>query len=404
MKRRIAIVGAGAAGFFTAIHAASENTEVQLFEKSNKVLAKVRISGGGRCNLLHHCPYPNELIKAYPRGGKSLKKAFGQFAYQESRSWFEAKGLALKVEEDERVFPQSNSSQSVIDVLEKAAAEAQVKVILQKELKRLEVLEEGYRLHFRGDESENFDAVVLALGGQAKLKGFDFLQDLNLKIVPPVPSLFTFNVPDSPLKELQGLSVPSARVQIPGSNWKQEGPLLITHWGFSGPAVLKLSAWQARDFHEMDYKFPILINWLNRSEEEVRAALNEHLDSQPARTVANSRCFDLATRLWRALLHLAQIPGDKQNRDLSKKERNRLIEYLVRSPFQVNGKTTFKEEFVTAGGINLQEIDLSSYQLKSYPKLFAVGEMVNVDGITGGYNFQHAWTSAYLAGKAITER
>ena len=403
MRPRIAIIGGGAAGFFSAIHAANGNNEVHLFEKSNKLLAKVRISGGGRCNLLHDCPYPSELIKAYPRGGRSLKKPFGKFAYKEARAWFEDQGLELKVESDGRVFPVSDSSESVIEVLEKAADRARVKVHLGMDMRSILKDGDGYQLEFRGGELQHFDAVVLAMGGQPKLKAFDFLKDIDLTIVPPVPSLFTFNVPDSPMKELQGLSVPEAWVQVPGTNWKQSGPLLITHWGFSGPAILKMSAWQALDFQERNYHFPILINWINLSEEEARQQIKDHFLGHPAKAVQNSRCFELPTRLWRKFLQLAQIPMDKANRDLSKKEVNRLIEYLVRSPFEVQGKTTFKEEFVTAGGIDLREINLQSYSLKAQPGLYAVGEMVNVDGITGGYNFQHAWTSGFLAGKSISD-
>lgn len=400
MKRRIAIIGGGAAGFFAGIHACASHTEVALFEKSQKLLSKVRISGGGRCNLLHDCDYPSELIKAYPRGGRSLKKAFGQFAYREARQWFEARGLELKVEADGRVFPVSDDSQSVISVLDNAAKEAGLKIHLKKDLVQIEKIGEGYRLHFRDGESRDFEALILAPGGQAKLRGFDFLKSLNLTIAPPVPSLFTFNVPQSPLKALQGLSMPDAKVQIPGTTWSQEGPILITHWGFSGPAVLKLSAWQALDLNALHYRFPILVNWLNRNETEVREALLQHLNAHPARAIQNSRCFGIPTRLWKALLNMAGLPADKPNRELSKKEKNRLIEFLVRSPFQVDGKTTFKEEFVTAGGIDLSELNLKDYSFKRHPGLFAVGEFVNVDGITGGYNFQHAWTSGYLAGTA----
>lgn len=399
LKKRVAIIGGGAAGFFAAIQAAEGGAEVHLFEKTNKLLAKVRISGGGRCNLLHHCPYPSELIKYYPRGGRSLKKAFGQFAYKEARAWFEDRGLALKVEEDGRVFPTTDSSASVIEVLEAAASTLSVRIHLKQAL--TEIIPDGssYKLEFREGRQERFDALILAVGGQAKAAGLSFLSGLKLQLVPPVPSLFTFNVPDSPLLDLKGLSVPMARVQIPGTKWRQSGPLLITHWGFSGPAVLKLSAWQALDFHERNYQFPILINWVNHNEEECRALLQEQLAEHPAKAVGNNRCFDLAKRLWLAFLEMAEIDAQKLNRDLSKKELNRLVETLVRAAFEVSGKTTFKEEFVTAGGIDLRELNMASYELKAHPNIYAIGEMINVDGVTGGYNFQHAWTSGYLAGK-----
>ncbi len=404
MSWRIAIVGGGAAGFFAAIHAAGPDNEVRLFEKSAQSLAKVRISGGGRCNLLHHCPYPSELVKAYPRGGKSLKKPFGLYAFNEAKQWFEDQGLQLKVEDDGRMFPTSDRSESVIEVLEAAAQRGKVQIETRKALVKLLKNEETYTLEFRDGTLEHFDKVILALGGQPKDSGFSFLQDFDLKIVDPVPSLFTFNVPDSAYQDLQGLSVPHAWVQVPGTKWKETGPLLITHWGFSGPAVLKISAWQARELFDRSYQFPILINWIGMSEEEARDKLDQHFGAHPAKSVQNSRTFNLPTRLWRRLLEQAQIPLEKQNRDLAKKERNRLIEHLVRSSFKVNGKTTFKEEFVTAGGIDLHEIDLHTYQLKRYPGLFAVGELINVDGITGGYNFQHAWTSGFLAGSTAGKK
>lgn len=399
MKKRIAIIGGGAAGFFAAIQAAENQAEVHLFEKSNKLLAKVRISGGGRCNVLHHCPYPSELIKYYPRGGRSLKKPFSQFAYQETRAWFEGRGLSLKVEDDGRVFPVSDSSASVIEVLEKAAFDSKVQIHQRRALQSIEAAESGYNLQFQEGGKLHFDAVILAMGGQPKLEGFRFLANLKLNLIPPVPSLFTFNIPDSPLLDLKGLSVPDASVQVPGTKWKQNGPLLITHWGFSGPAILKLSAWQARDFQERNYHFPILVNWINKAEDECRQLLKEYFESHPAKVLSNNRCFEIAKRLWSALLHMAQVDPHKLNRDLSKKDLNRLVEILVRAPFEVKGKTTFKEEFVTAGGIDLRELNMASYELKAHPKLYAIGEMVDVDGVTGGYNFQHAWTSGYLAGK-----
>tara|TARA_B100001115_G_scaffold79822_1_gene58804 strand:- start:1118 stop:2356 length:1239 start_codon:yes stop_codon:yes gene_type:complete len=403
VKRRIAVIGGGAAGFFAAIHAASPDTEVVLFEKSNKLLSKVRVSGGGRCNVLHHCPYASELIKAYPRGGRSLKKAFGRFGYPEARAWFEEQGLELKVEADGRVFPKSDSSESVIQVLEKAAQKAGVRIQMQKDLIQLEATENGYQLQFRDRSLYDCEVVILALGGQPKENGYAFLKDFDLNWVAPCPSLFTFNVPQSPLKDLMGLSVPNAWVQIPATKWKEQGPLLITHWGFSGPAVLKLSAWYAPDLKERNYQFPILINWLGLSEEEARTQLQEYFSAHPAKGVANSRAFDLPSRLWKAILQLAEVQESKSNRDLSKKEFNRLLEFLLRSPFNVSGKTTFKEEFVTAGGLDLRELDMQTYALKKYPGLYAIGEFVNVDAITGGYNFQHAWTSAFLAGRAAAQ-
>lgn len=402
LKTRIAVIGGGAAGFMAAIEASSSHTEVHLFEKSNKLLAKVRISGGGRCNVLHHCPYVSELIKAYPRGGRSLKKPFSQFAYPEARAWFESRGLALKVESDGRVFPVSDSSESVIQVLENAAQAAGLQIHLRKELEQVQV-GDAYLLQFRGGENWDFDKVIFAFGGQPKLKGWDSLSSFKLKIIEPKPSLFTFTIPDPELHDLKGLSVPNAEVQIPGTKARQNGPLLITHWGLSGPAVLRLSAWEARSLAAKDYKFPILLNWTGLPEQEIRNTLEAEFGQHPQRALGNSKCFELPNRLWRYLLQRAQVKLDKPSGELGKKDFNRLVEQLFRSSFSVEGKSTFKEEFVTAGGISLQELHLDRYELKAYPGLFAIGEMVDVDAITGGYNFQHAWTSGYLAGRAAAQ-
>lgn len=402
LKTRIAIVGGGAAGFMAAIEASKPHTEVHLFEKSNKLLAKVRISGGGRCNVLHHCPYVSELIKAYPRGGRSLKKPFSLFAYPEARNWFESRGLELKVEEDGRVFPASDSSESVIQVLENAAQKAGLQIHLRMELEHLE-LGPTYQLHFRGGETWSFDKVIFAFGGQPKIKGWDSLSSLKLKLLDPKPSLFTFTIPEPELHDLKGLSVPQAEVQIPGSKARQNGPLLITHWGLSGPAILRLSAWEARNLADRDYKFPILVNWTGLSEQEIRTELETEFAQHPQRGLGNSKCFELPGRLWRYLLQRAQLKLEKPSGELGKKDFNRLVEQLFRCPFSVEGKSTFKEEFVTAGGISLQDLYLDRYELKDYPGLFAIGEMVDVDAITGGYNFQHAWTSGYLAGKAAAQ-
>lgn len=399
IKTRIAVIGGGAAGFMAAIEACASHTRVQLFEKSNKLLSKVRISGGGRCNVLHDCPYTSELIKAYPRGGKSLKKAFSQFAYPQARAWFEERGLELKVESDGRVFPTSDNSASVIQVLEREAHHKRLAIELRADLEELEVLDQGYRLHFRGQDSVDFDKVILAFGGQPKLTGYKSIAKLNLEIVEPVPSLFTFNIKDADLHQLKGLSVPNAEVRIPGSKARQSGPLLITHWGLSGPAVLKLSAWEARSFNEQNYQFPILVNWTGLSESALRDSLQELQSNHPRKEISNAKFQDLPQRLWTYLVQRAGIHSDKKCGELAKKEANRLIEQLFASPFPVNGKSTFKEEFVTAGGIRLNELYLDRYELKSYPGIYAVGEMIDVDAITGGYNFQHAWTSGYLAGR-----
>jgi len=402
---KIAVIGGGAAGYFSAIEAATRGAQVTIFEKSAKVLSKVKISGGGRCNVTHACEYPSQLVKNYPRGGTKLKAAFSQFSVSETIAWFKNKGVALKTEADGRMFPTTDSSQTIIDTLAKAAQEGGVQVKLRTEVQRITPeAKGGFQLQIKGDQTAYFfHKVIICAGGNSKEKAYHWLQDLDLKVQRPIPSLFTFNVPDSDVKDLQGLSVPQATVQVPGTAWRQSGPLLITHWGFSAPAVIKLSAWQAIDFFERSYQFPILINWLGKDEETVRAQLIDIQQGEAKKQVSSKGQFGLPQRLWQRLCEKAGIPLALRYADLSKKQRNRLIENLVRCPYSVNGKTTFKEEFVTCGGVDLSEVNLKTFESKKWPGLFLAGEVLNVDGVTGGFNFQHAWTSGFLAGQAAAE-
>jgi hypothetical protein len=394
------VVGGGAAGFFAAIHAAANGEQrVVLLEKTNKVLTKVAVSGGGRCNVTHDCAYAAQLVKKYPRGGKSLRKGFERFGTAETMAWFESRGVPLKTEADGRVFPTSNNSQSIVDCLKTAAEKAGVQLWLQNELKALQPLPEGgFEVKLKAGGPLICRKVILTTGGFNKAEGYHFVQALGIKVAPPVPSLFTFNVPDSDLKDLMGLSVPMAHVQVPGSKWKEEGPVLITHWGFSAPAVIKLSAWAAIDLHGRQYLFPILINWTGLGEESIKSALRGMRVKHPRKVVQGAVLFDLPARLWERLCSKAEIAPDLRHADLSAKALNRLVELLVRSAYQVRGKTTFKEEFVTCGGVELSEVQLDRFESKKVPGLYFAGELLNVDGVTGGFNFQHAWTSAYLAG------
>lgn len=403
-KTDIAVIGAGAAGYFAAIHAAEGGARVQLFEKSTKTLSKVKISGGGRCNVTHDCAYPTQLVKHYPRGGRSLKGPFSQFGTQDTWHWFEARGVNLKTEDDGRVFPTSDDSQTVIDCLETEAQSLGVRLELSRELQKIETLAQGdYLLHFRQGEAVHCRALVIATGGSPQQRGYAFLASLGIHLHPPIPSLFTFNVPDSPLKDLMGLSVPQGSVQVPGTKWRQEGPVLITHWGFSAPAVIKLSAWQALEFYERNYHFPILINWTAMGEEELREELSALKALNSRKKVLGNPQFGIPQRLWAALVMMAEVPKEKVYGELSKKELNRLVRFIATCPFEVRGKTTFKEEFVTAGGIDLREVDLKTFSLKKEPRIFVAGEVLNVDGVTGGFNFQHAWTSGYIAGKSAAK-
>lgn len=397
----IAVIGGGASGFFAAIHAASAgSTRVVILEKSNKLLSKVKVSGGGRCNVTHDCNHASQLVQHYPRGGKSLRKGFEKFGVAETRTWFENRGVNLKTEEDGRVFPTTDDSQTIIGCLLKEAQKNRVEIRLQTEVVGITPQENGFILELRNGEKFLAGKVIISSGGHNKPAAYDWLRKLGLKIASPLPSLFTFNVPDSDLKDLMGLSVEKGIVQVPGSKWKMEGPLLITHWGFSAPAVIKLSAWAAIDFFERNYQFPILLNWTGKEEQEIRDRLSNFREAHPKKVVMGNQLFDIPSRLWQRLCEKAGIHADQRYLDLPKKQFNKLVEMLVRSPYQVNGKTTYKEEFVTCGGVELSEINLTSFEAKKIPGLYLCGEVLNVDGITGGFNFQHAWTSGYLAGMA----
>ncbi len=397
-RAEVAVIGGGAAGFFAAIHAAENGAKVIILEKTTKLLSKVKVSGGGRCNVTHDCDYPSQLVKFYPRGEKTLKKSFSKFDVTDTRRWFEKRGVKLKTESDGRVFPVTDSSQTIIDCLMKEVDAKGIEIRTKSEVTQLTPLENGFKLELKSGEALMADKVIVTVGGYPKSESYQWLRNIGLKIVEPVPSLFTFNVPDSDMKDLQGLSVENGMVSVPGSKWKDEGPILITHWGFSAPAVIKLSAWAAIDLHSRNYRFPIHINWTGDSEEAIRSTLQEMRKEHPTKQVASNQLFGIPKRLWERLCQKAEISETLRYADFPAKTMNRFIEILVRCPYQVDGKTTFKEEFVTAGGIDLSEVDLTTFESKKHPGLFFAGEVLNADGVTGGYNFQHAWTSGYLAG------
>ncbi|MEQ9147128.1 MAG: NAD(P)/FAD-dependent oxidoreductase [Cytophagales bacterium] len=396
------IIGGGAAGFFAAIHAADNGHSVCILEKTQKLLSKVKVRGGCRCNVINYLDYPSQLVNHYPRGGKKLKKSFELFGPKETRDWFEKRAVKLKTEEDGRVFPITDDSQTVIDLLLKEAQNRNVEI--RKGVEVINIKKDGQRFVLDSKSGENYYAkkVIITCGGYNKSSAYDWIKKLDINIAKPIPSLFTFNVPQSDLKDLMGLSVKMGSVQVPGTNWKMEGAILITHWGFSAPAVIKLSAWAAIDFFEKNYRFPILINWTSLSEDKIRIGLTNFRDSHPKKVVQAKALFDIPSRLWIRLCEKANISSVQRYADLPKKESNKLIEMIVRSAFEVNGKTTFKEEFVTCGGVELSEVDLKSFESKKIPGLYFAGEVLNVDGITGGFNFQHAWTSGYLAGKSAS--
>lgn len=395
---RIAIIGGGAAGFMAAITAkkSSPDSEVLLFEKSNKLLSKVKISGGGRCNVTNACFSISELSKKYPRGGAFLKKSFSQFFTKDTVEWFESKGVKLKAEDDNRMFPITDNSQTIIDCLLNECNKAGVEINLQSSINKISKRENTFDLDIN-TQTIGFDKVIIATGGSAKKQGFDWFSDLQLSIVDPVPSLFTFNMPNEDIISLMGVVAQNASVSIQGIKQKQYGPLLITHWGMSGPAILKASAWNARELNASNYHFKINVNWANLSEQEYISIFNTTKNSN--RTLSNKNPFNLPNRLWVFLLEKINISVDSIWNNLSKKESNRLLNTLLNDEYEVNGKTTFKEEFVTCGGVSLEEVNPQTLESKRHNGLYFCGEVLNIDGITGGFNFQAAWTTAYIAGK-----
>ncbi|UYZ59915.1 BaiN/RdsA family NAD(P)/FAD-dependent oxidoreductase [Hymenobacter latericus] len=401
----VAVLGGGAAGFFGAIACAEANPalNVILLEKTTKLLSKVRVSGGGRCNVTHHCFSPAQLVQFYPRGGKHLKEPFKQFGAQDTVQWFERRGVRLKTEPDGRMFPVTDSSETVARCLEQAAQRAGVRVLTGTAAERIEPLAGGgFCLHLSGNQELRVQRLLVATGGNAKSAAYDWLRHLGHSICEPVPSLFTFNVPNSPLKELMGVSVPHARVLLAGEKLEYEGPLLVTHWGVSGPSVLKLSAWGARRLHELQYTGTALVSWVpTYTEESMRQWLQTFRTENGKKIVAANPLFGLPQRLWRTLVEQAGIGAEVRWSELAGKLQNRLLELLLRTPLQVRGKTTFKEEFVTCGGVPLGEIDLKTMESRQVPGLYFAGEVLDIDGITGGFNFQAAWTTGYLAGRAM---
>lgn len=401
----IVIIGAGAGGFFCASNIKKDQqTRIILLEKSQKILSKVSISGGGRCNVTHNNKGIAEMAKYYPRGTQFVKKTFHAFFVPDTINWFSERGLQLKTESDNRMFPITDTSQSVIDVLTKAAKDNDVSLNLGQMVEDIKPENGQFILSIRGHNHIIADKLVIATGAFPKLEQYNWLKPLGHKIIAPVPSLFTFNIKRHPITDLMGLSVTDASVRIIGSKFQEEGPLLITHWGLSGPAILKLSARAALFLAENNYQFSIQVNFIAyKNEEELRAFLLDYQLQHPSQKISNTQGLKLPQRLLDCLLFLSGIDKDQRWTDLPKKLLNKFIKQLNNAEFSVSGKTTFKEEFVTAGGIDLKEINHQTMESKLHPNLFFVGEILNIDGVTGGFNFQNAWTTAYIAAQALSQ-
>lgn len=407
MQKTLVVIGGGAAGFFCAVNAArmNPNLKVVLLEKTGKLLSKVKVSGGGRCNTTHACFEIPELAKRYPRGQNFLKKSFHWFNTNDTVTWFAERGVILKTEPDGRMFPTTDNSQTIIDCLLKEVDKYQVEVQLHKEVKAIEKRGEIFSVTLSNDQTIAANYICIATGGYPKSTMFDWLKQTGHTIEEPVPSLFTFNMPGNTITSLMGVTVPNALVKISGTKLAEAGPLLITHWGMSGPAILRLSAWGARELAVKQYVFSIIINWLGtETENQLRERWQEIREINASQKIGNKNPFQLPNRLWLYLLEESLIQPEMRWADLPSKMQNKLIQILTSQQFEVKGKTTFKEEFVTCGGIKLSEIDPNTMQSKKMEGLFFAGEVMDVDGITGGFNFQNAWTSGFLAANTIAKQ
>ena len=400
---KIAVIGGGAAGFFAAINIKEQNPtyEVTILEKSNKLLSKVKVSGGGRCNVTNEIFDPIPLSKKYPRGENFLKKAFGVFNSNDTMSWFSERGVPLEIISDGCVFPKSNSSQSIIDCFLLNSKKLGIEILIKKPVDSIVKFENGFHLKFV-DETLYFDKVVVTIGGQPKKTGLNWIEDLGHEIIEPLPSLFTFNMPDNPICKLMGNVVEKTTVKIESTKLISEGPLLVTHWGMSGPAVLKLSAWGARILESKNYTFSILVNWLDKmKDEELKSIINRVIKEHSNKKVLNYNPFPFTNRLWEFLLEKSSINSESRWNALSVKAQNKLINTLINDRYEVKGKTTFKEEFVTAGGVSLNDINVKTMESKKIPGIYFAGEVMDIDGITGGFNFQAAWTTAFIVSRSI---
>jgi predicted Rossmann fold flavoprotein len=399
---RIAIIGAGAAGCFAAANIPSGH-EVVVFEKASKAMQKVKVSGGGRCNVTHACYDIPELVKRYPRGTSLLKRSLYQFGPQDTIDWFEKRGVAIKEEADGRMFPTTDDSQTIIDCIWAAMMRSNVQVRFGKGVKTVLRTEQGWELVFDDTSTYQCDKVLLASGSIQKPEQWSWLTSLGHTIQPPAPSLFTFNLPDNPITQLMGVSVPDVTVKLAGIKGTQSGPILITHWGLSGPAILKTSAWAARALQEKKYECTVLINWLKDvSESDLRAEFQELRQSQGKSLVGGKNPFGLPKRLWEFMLQRSGVSEQVRWGELTSTAQQKLLTSLVADAYQMKGKTTFKEEFVTCGGVTTSEINAQTMESRIAPGLFFAGEAMDVDGITGGYNFQHAWSSGWIAAKNMS--
>ena len=391
--KKVIIIGGGASGFFTAANIDTKLYDVTILEQNSDVLQKVKISGGGRCNVSHACFDPRELVQFYPRGNKELLSVFTKFQPGDTMNWYEEHGVALKIEDDNRIFPESNSSQSIIDCLVNGCRKRNVKILTKQTVTEILPQENGYKIHTT-DQNYFADYVVFSTGSSPK--AFKILEKLGHQIITPVPSLFTFNIKNEILKDLMGTSFQYVNIEIPKLNLEESGSLLITHWGLSGPAILKLSAWGARELAALKYQFEIIVNFIGTASEDTLEIFRNFKEKEPKKSIGQAKIFDITNRFWNRILFVSGIDTAKQLANINNKEMQKIIENLCCCRMNVTGKSTFKEEFVTAGGVDLKEMDFKTMKSKKLSNFYISGEVLNIDAVTGGFNFQACWSEGWL--------
>ena len=391
--KKVIIIGGGASGFFTAANIDTKLYDVTILEQNSDVLQKVKISGGGRCNVSHACFDPRELVQFYPRGNKELLSVFTKFQPGDTMNWYEEHGVVLKIEDDNRIFPESNSSQSIIDCLVNECRKNNVKILTKQTVTEILPQENGYKIHTT-DQNYFADYVVFSTGSSPK--AFKILEKLGHQIITPVPSLFTFNIKNEILKDLMGTSFQYVDIEIPKLNLEESGSLLITHWGLSGPAILKLSAWGARELAALKYQFEIIVNFIGTASEDALEIFKKFKENEPKKSIGQTKIFDITNRFWQRILFVSGIDTAKQLANINNKEMQKIIENLCCCRINVTGKSTFKEEFVTAGGVDLKEMDFKTMKSKKLPNFYISGEVLNIDAVTGGFNFQACWSEGWL--------
>ena len=392
-KKKIVIVGGGAAGFFCAANQDEKKYYVTILEQNSDVLQKVKISGGGRCNVSHACFDPRELVQFYPRGNKELLSVFHQFQSGDTMGWFEERGVSLKIENDNRIFPESNSSQTIIDTMVNEVRRKNFEVKTQTVVSEIAKVEETYVVKTSTGEYAA-DFVVFATGSSPK--SLKLIKNLGHQIVEAVPSLFTFNIKNDTLKDLMGTSFTHAEVSIPKLKMEESGPMLITHWGLSGPAILKISAWKARELAALKYQFDIHVNFLGIDLEDAETIFKNFREENPKKTIGKSKIFDVTTRFWHRILWLSKVDLEKNISSISSKELQIILGNLYNNVMKVSGKSTYKDEFVTAGGVELKEINFKNMSSKILENFYLAGEVLNIDAVTGGFNFQACWSEGWI--------